>query len=54
VPVTQEELAALVNVSRTTLVQVLRRLERQGLIAQGYRTVRIVDLPGVESLAAGR
>lgn len=54
VPVTQEELAALVNVSRTTLVQVLRRLERQGLIAQGYRTVRIVDLPRVESLAAGR
>jgi CRP-like cAMP-binding protein len=53
VPVTQEELAALVNVSRSTLVQTLRRLERRGLIAQGYRTVSIVDLPRLEALAAG-
>lgn len=52
--VTQEELAALVNVSRTTLVQVLRNLERRRLIAQGYRTIRIVDLPQLEALAAGR
>jgi CRP-like cAMP-binding protein len=53
VPVTQEELAGLVNVSRTTLVQVLRNLERRRLIAQGYRTIRIVDLPQLEALAAG-
>lgn len=53
VPVTQEELAALVNVSRTTLVQILRNLERRRLIAQGYRTIRIVDLPQLEALAAG-
>jgi CRP/FNR family transcriptional regulator, cyclic AMP receptor protein len=53
VPVTQEELAALVNVSRSSLVQTLRRLDRRGLVAQGYRSVRIVDLPRLEALAAG-
>jgi CRP/FNR family cyclic AMP-dependent transcriptional regulator len=49
----QEELAALVNVSRTTLVQILRSLERRGLITQGYRSMRIVDLPRLQALAAG-
>jgi hypothetical protein len=49
----QEELAGLINVSRTTLSQILQRFERGGLIAVGYRTLRIVDLPRLESLAAG-
>jgi CRP-like cAMP-binding protein len=53
VPVTQDELAGLVNVSRTTLVQLLRGLERRRLVAQEYRAVRIVDVPGLESVAAG-
>ena len=53
IPVTQEELAALVNVSRSTLVQTLRRLEGRGLVAQSYRSIRILDLPQLESLAAG-
>lgn len=54
VPVTQDELAALVKLSRSTLVQVLRRLERRGLVAQGYRTLRVVDVAGLEAVAAGR
>lgn len=49
--ITQDELAAMVNLSRSTLVQVLQRLQRRGLIAQGYRTLRIADLPGLEALA---
>ena len=53
VPVTQDELAAMVNVSRSTLVQILQRLERRRLIAQGYRTLRIVDLPGLEAASRG-
>ncbi len=51
--VTQAELAAMVNVSRTTLVQVLRHFERRGLIEQGYRTLRVTDAEALTSLALG-
>ncbi len=54
VPVTQDELAALVNVSRTTLVQVLQRLERRGLIAQHDRTVRIANPSRLVAFVDGR
>jgi len=54
VSVTQDELATLINVSRTTLVPILRRLERRGLIEQGYRTLRVLDTPGLEAVASGR
>jgi len=50
VPVTQDELATMVQLSRTTLVQVLRRFERCGLIEQGYRTLRIIDVPGLTAV----
>jgi CRP/FNR family transcriptional regulator, cyclic AMP receptor protein len=53
VPITQDELATMVQLSRTTLVQVLRRLERAGLVEQGYRTLRVVDVPGLRALASG-
>jgi CRP-like cAMP-binding protein len=54
VPITQEELATLVKVSRSTLLQVLRRFEDRGLVAQGYRELRVVDAAGLAALAAGR
>jgi CRP/FNR family transcriptional regulator, cyclic AMP receptor protein len=53
VTVTQDELATMVNLSRTTLVQVLRRFERQGLVEQGYRTLRVVDVPGLTAVESG-
>jgi len=53
VVVTQAELARLVNVvSRTTLVQILQQLERNGLIEQGYRTLRVRDANALEAIAA--
>lgn len=52
VVVTQAELAGLVNVSRTTLVQILQQLEREGLIEQGYRTLRVRDANALEAIAA--
>jgi CRP-like cAMP-binding protein len=52
--VTQAELAAMVNVSRTTLVQILREFERRGLIEQGYRTLRVTDPDALTSLALGQ
>jgi len=53
VTVTQEELAAIVNVSRTTLLQILRRFERAGLIGQSYRSVRVLRQAGLEAVARG-
>jgi|GEM_PF-3356856 len=54
VPVTQDELATMVRLSRTTLVQVLRRFERRGLVEQGYRTLRVADVPGLTAVESGR
>lgn len=51
--VTQGELAAMVNLSRTTLVQILHQFERSGLIEQGYRQLRVVDPEALTALALG-
>lgn len=51
VPVTQGELAELVRVSRTTLVQILRRLEQRGVLEQRYRAIRVLDNAALEALA---
>ncbi len=53
VTVTQQELADLVNVSRTTLLQILRQFEREGLIEQGYRSVRVLRPAELEAVARG-
>ena len=52
--VAQDELATMVRLSRTTLVQVPRRFERQDLVEQGYRTLRVIDVPGLTSVESGR
>jgi len=54
VPITQDELATMVNVSRTTLTQVLRRFEQRRLVEQGYRMIRVIDVQGLAELASGR
>lgn len=51
--VTQGELAAMVNLSRTTLVQILHQFERAGLIEQGYRELRVIDPAALNDLALG-
>jgi CRP/FNR family cyclic AMP-dependent transcriptional regulator len=51
--VTQSELAAMVNLSRTTLVQILHGFERRRLIAQGYRTLRVLQPETLSALAQG-
>jgi CRP-like cAMP-binding protein len=54
VPITQDELATLINVSRTTLLQILRRFEERGLVEQAYRALRVVDTAGLKEIAEGR
>jgi len=51
--VTQDDLATMVHLSRTTLVQVLR-FERRDLVGQGYRTLRVIDVPGLTAVESGR
>jgi CRP-like cAMP-binding protein len=54
VPITQDELATLVRVSRTTLLQILRRFEERGLVEQAYRALRVVDAAGLKEIGEGR
>jgi CRP-like cAMP-binding protein len=42
-PLSQEELAAIANLSRTSVSTILRDLEEKGLIELGYRTVTLLD-----------
>jgi DNA-binding GntR family transcriptional regulator len=44
-PLSQDELAAISNMSRTTISTILRDLEAAGLIKLGYRSVLIIH-PG--------
>lgn len=53
-PVTQHELATRVNLSRTTLSQVLRAFEREGSIELGYRALRVLDEARLAAVAAGQ
>jgi len=53
VTVTQEELAGILNVSRSTLLQILRQFEGAGLIEQSYRSVRVLRPAGLEAVARG-
>lgn len=53
VTVTQNELATMAGLSRTTLVQVLRRLEHSGLIEQGYRMLRVLDVARLRAVESG-
>jgi CRP/FNR family transcriptional regulator, cyclic AMP receptor protein len=46
-PISQEELANLVGLSRQRVNRALRRLERAGLVRVGYRTLTILDLEGL-------
>lgn len=54
IPITQDELATLVNISRTSLLQILRRFEERGLVEQAYRALRVVDAAGLRTIAEGR
>jgi CRP-like cAMP-binding protein len=42
IDISQEEIAVLANVARTTVGRVLGTLEDQGLIEQSYRCIRIL------------
>ena len=50
IPLTQEELAAASNMSRSTVFHLLGDLVEQGICELGYREVRILDMPRLSSI----
>jgi CRP/FNR family transcriptional regulator, cyclic AMP receptor protein len=48
-PISQEELGALVGLSRQRVNQALRQLEQHGLVRVSYRGVTILDLEGLRT-----
>jgi CRP-like cAMP-binding protein len=48
----QSELATMVGIADATVQKALRHLRAQGVIHTGYRSVTIVDLPGLRTLCA--
>lgn len=46
-PISQEEVAQLVGLSRQRVNRALRRLEKRGLVRLGYRDLTILDLDGL-------
>jgi CRP-like cAMP-binding protein len=51
VELTQQYLAIMVGVQRTTITQALRELTSAGIIAQGRRRIQILDRPRLEASA---
>ena len=54
VPLPQRTLAAMLGVQRPSLNKVLKQFERRGLLAVGYRSIRILEGAALERLANGR
>jgi CRP-like cAMP-binding protein len=50
VHVTQEDIAAISNLSRTTVISILNQLEEAGLIERSYRRLRISNPDGLRAL----
>ncbi len=53
VGITQEELAGAANLSHSSVHGILKRLADQGLIAQGYRALSILDPNALKAFADG-
>lgn len=50
---TQADLAKMMDAGRSRTNTALKRMESQGLIRTGYRTITLVDLPAMRKLAGG-
>jgi CRP-like cAMP-binding protein len=48
---TQADLAKMMDAGRSRTNTALKRMESQGLIGTGYRTITLVDLPALRKLA---
>ncbi len=53
VALSQATIAALLGVSRQSVNEALRRLRESGAVSTGYRSIRILDVEKLRSIAAG-
>jgi CRP-like cAMP-binding protein len=51
VSMTQGDLARMLDAGRSKINLALKRLESQGLLRTGYRTITLLDMPGLRALA---
>ena len=49
-PMTQADLARMVGTSRSRVNSELRRLESEGLVRSGYRSIALLDVPRLRVL----
>lgn len=49
----QEDIAAMIGVSRQTLNKALKAMEREGVIAVEYARIKVVDADGLRRLGTG-
>jgi CRP-like cAMP-binding protein len=52
-PLSQEELASIANLSRTSVSTILHELEQAGLVRLGYRSVSIENASGLRAMIDG-
>ena len=50
---TQQDLARMLDAGRSRTNTALKRIESEGLVRAGYRTMTLLDLPGLRRLAGG-
>jgi CRP-like cAMP-binding protein len=50
---TQQDLARMLDAGRSRTNTALKRMEAQGLVRAGYRTIMLTDLPALRQLAGG-
>ena len=48
--VSQQALAELTGLTRKTVTDYLAELEAEGLIRRSYRTIRVIDRPGLQGV----
>ena len=48
---TQADLAKMMDAGRSRTNTAMKRMETQGLVRTGYRTITLVDMPGLRKLA---
>jgi CRP-like cAMP-binding protein len=51
-PLSQEELATLVGTSRATVTRALKEWRKRGFVRTGQHRITIIDLPGLQQVAA--
>ena len=53
-PYTHEDLSVSLGLNRSTVTQVLKRFQEQGLVDRGYGFLRVLDRQALEAVVEGQ